>query len=161
MNWVCYGIYGKSVMIRIEISTIVRQYSHYAVYEILKHIETFPLFMKDIKEIKIKRCLGDYVVSEWKTDIDGTPVEWIEEDFFNKEKLEIEFRMLEGDFEDYKGRWIVSPIGQNARIIFIANLEWGIPNFEKYIGNILEEKARRSVKGMLWVIRKRLLSQGA
>jgi hypothetical protein len=34
-------------------------------------------------------------------------------------------------------------------------MEWGVPNFERYVGHVLEEKACRSIRSMLWLVRKK------
>lgn len=139
-------------MPKINLFTKIRK-SKNVIYNIIKNIEDYPTFMRDVKQIKIIKLSENIVVSKWNADIDGTPVEWIEELKFNKNK--IEFCMLEGDFEKYIGSWILESINNDTKITLEAQLEWGLPNFEKYVGKIFEEKACNCIRGMLWAIRKK------
>lgn len=142
-------------MPKINISTHIRKQLS-VVYSILKNVERFPQFMRDVKEIKVIRKISDKeIITKWKVDIDGTPVEWTEEDIFNDNERKLKFRMLEGDFDKYEGIWTLMPTTKGTRIILDTYLEWGVPNFEKYIGHVLEKKACKSIKSMLWLIRKK------
>ena len=142
-------------MPKINLSTMVQKPLS-LVYKILERVDNFHFFMRDVKGIKIIKRLENMIISEWKVDIDGTPVEWIQEDLYDKNKSQIEFRMLEGDFQEYQGRWIFEPRKDHTKIILEANLGWGVPNFEKYVGTFLEKKASESIRGMLWVIRREI-----
>jgi len=126
------------------------------VYDILKEPNKFPLFMKDAKKIDVIRmALGNAIITKWAVDIDGTPIEWTEEDLYNDKEKRIKFRMVDGDLKKYEGEWTLSPVKGGSRISLSIQLEWGIPNFEKYIGSILENKLCRSMRSMVWLIRKR------
>ena len=144
-------------MPKIKISTIVRRPLS-LIYEILQDVESFPSFMKDIKEVKvIERSDENTLIARWQTDIDGTPVEWIEENKFDERSKTINLKMIRGDFEKYEGKWKLFPVKNGTCLSFEAELDWGVPNFEKYIGHILEKKACRSIKSLLWLVRKKAM----
>lgn len=146
-------------MPNVNISTIVAK-SPVEIYRILKEIDKFPQFMKDAKEVKVlHRISDDKIVTRWKTDIDGTPVDWLEVDTYNDKEKSLVFKMLEGDFEKYEGRWTLTTLERGTKITLCTYLKWGIPNFERYIGHILENKAYRSLKSMLWLVRKRAMRE--
>ena len=147
-------------MPKIEVSTIVRK-SPSLVYKILKDMEKFPQFMSDVKQVKIfKKISNNTLLTEWKIDIDGTPVEWKEEDVFDDKMKKINFRMKEGSFKKYEGSWELRPVSNGTKIQLHTLLEWGVPNMEKHIGHVLEKKACRSIGSMLWLIRKRANNNG-
>jgi len=125
------------------------------IYGILRNLEKFPEFIRDIEKIAIlENKSNEIVITKWIADIDGTPVEWIETNHFNDNAKTMKFCMVKGAFEKYEGSWEIKKVANGSAIKFQAILEWGIPNFEKYIGNILEEKACKSIKGMIWLIKK-------
>ena len=142
-------------MVKIDISTKVRT-SPQSVYSILKDMSKFSAFMRDVKSIEaIKRISHSEIITKWELDIDGTFIEWIEEDLFDIDRLSVKFRMIEGAFKKYEGAWLLVPISDGTQIKLSIVLDWGAPNFEKYVSHVLEEKVYRSLKSMLWLIRKR------
>lgn len=128
------------------------------VYQALREMEHFPSFLKDVKEIFIRGAEDNKVVSDWKVDIDGTPIEWRQETLFDDTNHEIiRFRMLEGDYEKYEGEWLLEPQGAHATKVNIrAIFEWGVPGLERFVGHIFDDKARTSLRRMLYAIRREL-----
>ena len=113
------------------------------------------MFMRGVKRVDIvESAAPNTQISEWDADIDGADVWWRQKDMFFPETLRYEFEMVEGDFQKYSGVWAVTHEAQNkSRISFSAVIEWGIPKMEPYVANALNEKAAKSVKSMIWLIR--------
>ena len=64
---------------------------------------------------------------------------------------------LRSKWLDSKGIWKLEGSNNGKTNVFIsADFDWGIPKLEKFIGHILEKKARRSLRGMLNAITKKL-----
>lgn len=128
------------------------------VYEALKATEKFPSFLKDVKKISIISGNGNKAVSDWAVDIDGTPIRWRQETIFddNNQKV-IRFKMIDGDYEKYEGEWLLEEVSEGrTRVELRAEFKWGVPGLERFVGDILEEKALVSLKGMLFALRKEL-----
>jgi len=139
----------------IDITTKIKE-NWDKVFEIVEDMERFPEFMRDVKAIKLLRQDPDGSrIFQWEADIDGTPVEWVERNKVEKDANRIGFKMIEGDFQQFEGYWQISTIPGGSVLRLFSRFEWGVPNFEKYIGHILEDKASRSIRGMLWAVRKR------
>lgn len=139
----------------IEVSTTVKA-DKGRVYEIIKAMEHFPEFMRNVKQVKVLERKDNRIVTEWKTDIDGAPVEWVEEDIFDDEKMSCSFKAIEGDYK-YEGKWKLDEDGTGkTRVSILADLDWEVPTLGKFIGHILEKKARNSLKSMLNAITKKL-----
>jgi coenzyme Q-binding protein COQ10 len=126
------------------------------VYKILKDMESFPSFMRDIKTLKIIRRLHDGFVTMWEVDIEGAPVSWKEEDIFDDTNFEIRFSMSEGNYKAYRGYWQIQDRRHNCRLTLSTDFDWGIPILEAYVGKALEKKARRGLLGMLQAIKKKV-----
>jgi coenzyme Q-binding protein COQ10 len=142
-------------MVIIEVSKLVKQDKN-KVYSILKNMEEFPQFMKGVKKLSIIERDDNRLVTHWEVEIDGAIVMWKEEDIFDDKETTINFKMIEGDYKSYGGNWRVEDAPKGAKITIIANFDWGIPNFERYVGPVLERKARVSLKRMLKAIGERL-----
>lgn len=143
-------------MPKVEVSTIVRRKDKQAVYDLLKNMHEFPSFMRDVKNLKINEKEGNRFVSSWNAEIDGAAIYWKEEDLFNDKEMSLKFKMLEGDYTNYTGKWVLDETPHGTKITVSADFDWGIPAFEKFVGNILVRKARKSLKGMLNAIKHKL-----
>ena len=64
--------------------------------------------------------------------------------------------MLEGDYEVYEGEWKFLPLPRGTQIFISANLGWGFPSFETFIGDVLRSKVKVNFRGMLRAIRKKI-----
>ena len=143
-------------MLTIKLSILVNANKE-KVFKLLKDIEFFPKFIKNIESVKIiKRTSNNEILSEWKVDIDGAPAEWKQQDVFDDENFKIEFRMLEGDYDKYIGRWEILDASRGSKINLTTEFDWGIPNLEKFVGYILARKAKKNLKGMLMAVKKEL-----
>ena len=144
-------------MVNINVAALIRKKKE-TVYQALKEIEKFPSFLKDVKEIVIRSSNGRKIISDWKIDIDGTPIEWHQEMILDDlHQSAIFFRMIEGDYERYEGRWLLQEKADGVtRVELQAEFDWGVPGLERFVGKILEDKAIKSLKGMLYSLRKEL-----
>lgn len=123
------------------------------VYKILKDMESFPSFMRDVKNIKIIKEVDGHIVTSWETEVEGAPVQWREEDFFDDANYQMKFSLLDGSYKGYNGLWSVENSHRGSRLKLKADFDWGIPILEKYVGKALEEKARHGLLGMLQAIK--------
>jgi len=123
------------------------------VYKILKDMESFPSFMRDVKNIKIVKEVDGRIVTAWETEVEGAPVHWREEDFFDDANYQMKFNLLDGNYKGYNGLWSVENSLRGSKLKLKADFDWGIPVLEKYVGKALEEKARRGLLGMLQAIK--------
>lgn len=139
----------------IEVSKLVKQDKNKA-YNLLKNIENFPQFMKNIRSIKILERGEKKIIANWNVVIDGAEIFWKEEDSFDEKNCKVDFRMLEGDYNKYTGTWSVEEDKKGSRIILKVDIDWGIPILGKHVGRILERKARANFKRMLTTIVNRL-----
>lgn len=138
----------------IEISIVIRQ-SIGRVYELIKNMEQFPSFMKSVRKVEIIEKDSNRLITYWEVDLKGASVIWKEEDVFDDDIKSIKFRMIEGDYKDYHGRWLLKELNKKStQVIISANFDWGIPAFEKFVGSVLERKARTLLKGMLKAIKR-------
>ncbi len=142
-------------MSKIKVSVTISETKE-KVFEVIKAMDRFPEFMEDVKSVNIVYRSRDKLITEWKTDIDGTPIEWTEEDIFDNKELICKFRTLKGNYK-YNGTWKVEEIGLGqTRITINTEFDWEVPNFEKFLGHILTKKARISLRSMLNAIKKKV-----
>jgi len=123
------------------------------VYAALKDIEKFPVIMKYVNSIKIKKTGRNNIVSQWLLDVEGADVAWEEKDLFNDKAKTFKFSMLKGDYSGYSGTWRVTPRNNGSLLSLDIKIDWDVPSFEKIIGPILETKMKRILRGMMVAIK--------
>lgn len=127
------------------------------VYELIKKMEDFPAFMRNVKSLKvIKQLENNRVVTAWEAEIEGVLLCWKEEDFFDDLNQEIRFSMLEGNYKGCRGRWLIEANPQGSRLTLEADFDWGIPILEKYVGQALTDKARHGLLGMAQAVKTKI-----
>jgi len=141
-------------MVNIELSMAVKQ-ERKEVYNILRDIEEFPKFMRSVKKIEIMEKDLNRLVTHWEVDIEGVKLTWREEDLFDDVRMKIRFKMLEGDYKNYEGEWKIDETPKGTEISISVNFDWGIPVFEKFVGDALSRKAKTYLKGMLRSLKKK------
>lgn len=138
----------------IESSITVKQEVK-RVYNLLKEMERFPWFIAGVESVRARELSENKKITEWKIDIMGTPMSWKEEDIFDNKNMGIRFRMLEGSFADYYGKWKVSKSLTGTMISFSVNIDWSVADLKGPLGPILDQKARLAVKWILREIREK------
>lgn len=126
-----------------------------SVYGILKAMDQFPSFVNGIKHIKITKKMGNMIVAEWKINIDGANIIWIERATFYDKDMKIKFKMLEGDYDQYEGQWVLEDAPHGTILRLVANINWGAPGLMKFVGPLIEKKTRRALRGLLLGIKRK------
>ena len=125
------------------------------VYNLLKEMEQFPWFIAGVENIKVRDLSENKKISEWKIDIMGTPVSWKEEDIFDSQNMEIKFKMVEGSFANYSGKWKVLKSRTGTTISFSVKIDWSVSDLKGPLGPILDHKARLATRWLLREIREK------
>lgn len=127
-----------------------------SVYEMAKKMEDFPQFMPDVENVTILERENHRAVSEWITNVEGTPIIWKEEDLFDDQKMEIAYRLIEGDLEKFEGTWRFVPEGKGTQVILGVDYDFGMPALTELIGPTLELKVKENCDMMLEAMKSRI-----
>ncbi len=119
-------------------------------------MENFPQFMPDVENVKILERQGNRTTSEWITNVEGTPIIWIEEDLFFDEKFEIRYQLIEGDLEKFEGTWRFVPEGKGTKVILGVDFDFGMPSLTELIGPTLELKVKENCDMMLQAMKMKI-----
>ena len=126
------------------------------IYDIAVDMEKFPEFMEDVEEVNILERNGTVNISEWVTNIDGTPIIWTEEDRFDSDKLCITYKMIEGDLDKFEGEWKFTPTDNGCQVVLSVDYDFGMPSLTELIGATLESKLRENCQMMLSGMKKKI-----
>ena len=132
----------------VEITTTVAAPAA-VVYELAKDQERFPEFMPDVEIVVVLERHPDRAISRWKTLVEEAPIEWIEEDRFDDERLRIDYRLLEGDLDTFEGAWTFVERDGATHVTLGVEYDFGVPTLAELIGPTLEKKVRENSEMML------------
>lgn len=127
------------------------------IYEIAKDMEKFPLFMKDVKSVKVLERTGNKTITEWESMIDeDTPITWRELEEFDDKTPSIKYKLLDGDLDKFEGEWRFEKTPEGVKITLTVDFDFGMPAFEKIVGSVLKLKVQENAKMMLEAIKKKV-----
>lgn len=129
--------------------TIVINSDPKAVYELAKDMESYPNFMPDVESVKVLSREADTTVTEWISNVDGTPFQWTERDQFDDANLRIDYALIEGDLEKFEGSWTFQPVDDKTEVRLVVDYDFGLPELTELIGPTLHEKVGENSEMML------------
>lgn len=131
------------------VRTIVIEGEPRAVYELAKDMESYPGYMPDVESVKVVSRTPNTTVTEWVTDIDGTPFLWTEEDRFDDYGLRIDYSLIEGDLDKFEGAWTFQEKEGQTEVRLRVDYDFGLPELTELIGPTLHEKVGENCEMML------------
>ena len=131
------------------------------VYALFRNPETFPDFMPNVTSIEVVERGDGRSVSHWLTDLDGAPLEWTEADVYDDAQHVVAFSLIEGDVEEFEGRWLFLPREGGTLAVCELDYSLGVPILEEAVGPILQEKIEHNIRQMLAAVKERAEGHGA
>ncbi|MCD6309641.1 MAG: SRPBCC family protein [Candidatus Eremiobacteraeota bacterium] len=128
------------------------------VYKLARNMEEFPRYMPDVKEITVLERGENYTVTNWITEVEGTPITWKEKEIFDNSSLTISYRLIEGDLEKFQGEWHFIPVDEGTKVTLDVDYDFGVPAIEELMGPILKKKLEENCNMMLSSLKKKIES---
>ncbi|MEQ8186654.1 MAG: aromatase/cyclase [Candidatus Eremiobacterota bacterium] len=137
----------------VETSIIIKSDPE-AVYKLACNMEKYPDYMRDVSSVIVTERKENQTVTDWETNVDGTPIYWKEIDYFDPESLTISYKLIEGDLDKFEGQWIFKHVPEGTEVILGVDFDFGIPALEELIGPTLIVKVRENSLMMLEGMKK-------
>ncbi|HIU64662.1 MAG TPA: aromatase/cyclase [Candidatus Avacidaminococcus intestinavium] len=128
-------------------------------YEIIKNMEDYPRFMKDLEEVTVLERGSDYTISHWISNVDGRKIVWTERDTFFDTEKRITYQQTAGDLRKMEGEWLLNSTAEGTEVTLRVDFEFGIPMISGLLNPILKKKVRENSENMLAAIKQQLESQ--
>ncbi len=120
------------------------------VFAIAADMEQYPRFMPDVESVAVTERREDgSTVTEWVTNVEGTPIIWTEVDEFDLPTFTIRYRLIQGDLDKFEGDWTFTELPEGTLVTLKVDYDFGIPNLTELIGPTLELKVRENSQMML------------
>lgn len=132
----------------VEVSKVINA-SKGQLYEILKDMEKYPQFMKDLKSVKVLERDANTTLTEWQTSIMGNKIKWVEKDIFDDENKHISYHQHSGDLHKFEGEWILKEDTAGTRVTLTVDFEIGIPMVSGLLNPVAKLMIKENCENML------------
>ena len=139
--------------------TIVINGSKKDIYDVFVDSKSFPQWAENVLSVNIIEQKDNSYIAEWKTDVDGRKISWIEEDFPKPEKNRVEYKLVKGDLKKFEGFWQVEDDKSgSSKVTLVVDFEFGIPMLAALLHPILAKKVHSNSKQLLEALKKKVES---
>ncbi|GAA1266440.1 aromatase/cyclase [Pseudonocardia aurantiaca] len=136
-------------MPQVKVRALVPNTDADAVFARISDFERYSQYTDAVREIALRRLGNGVVESEWSVNFRNGILCWSERDHVDPAGRVIRFEQLDGDFEELSGEWTVTPAGQDARVVFTAEFDLGMPSIADLINPIAERALRENLEAIL------------
>ncbi|MBI2252863.1 MAG: SRPBCC family protein [Armatimonadetes bacterium] len=126
------------------------------IYELTKKMEEYPKFMRDVESVKVLERKNNSTITEWITNVDGTPIIWKELDNFDDENKIIKYKLIEGDLDKFEGEWTFEENQEGTLVSLGVDFDFGIPSLTELIGPTLKLKVEENSQMMLEGLKQKI-----
>ena len=139
----------------VEVSEKIMGVEAKAVYEVIKNMERYPLFMPDLVSVKILSKENNSTITAWKSSVNGMEFTWVEKDYFDDQKMIIDYEQIEGDLKKFAGKWQV--VEEDSVVVVLGvDFELGVPVLAEMINPLLKKTICDNCVKMIVGIKKEL-----
>lgn len=122
-------------------------------YEILKDMEKYPQFMKDLKSVKVLERNANTTLTAWETKIMGNSIKWVEKDIFDDENQHIRYHQHSGDLHKFEGEWILKEEAGGTRVTLTVDFEIGMPMIAGLFNPVAKLMIKENCENMLGALK--------
>jgi len=125
-----------------------------AAFRRITEFDRYPEFVDEVRSVVIRpQGPGGSMVSQWEIMFRNGPLRWSEVDYIQPALRRIVFEQIAGDFEVFRGSWLVEAAADGCEVTFEATFDFGIPS----LAGVLEPIAAKVLKEGIALIVDQLL----
>ncbi len=129
------------------------------VLRMIAKVEDFPRYMPSVKKVEVLERSDHAALTQWFVDVEGLPIQWKERDTFNVKDLRMDFKLTEGDLEQFEGSWTLRKMGEGTQVVVAVKARLGIPIIERVVTDILQTKLTKNFEMIIDGMEERFLSE--
>ncbi|MEW9532083.1 type II toxin-antitoxin system RatA family toxin [Microbispora sp. NPDC049125] len=133
-------------MRHLELDAVIHDATADAVYDGITRFDRYAEFAPHVRSAEVLIAWPEPVgESHWELNFRSGLLRWTEREQFARERLEIAFAQVDGDFESFSGLWTLRQDGGDVRLHFEADFDFGIPSMEGILDPIAERVIKETV----------------
>lgn len=132
-------------MRQVELDAIVHGAAAPYVFRQVLKFEHYPSLAPHVRATTVHATLPEPVgSSSWELHFRSGLLRWTERDEFDPAALRIAFTQTDGDFDEFSGHWQFTADGEDTRVSFRCDFDFGIPSLEGILDPIAERVIRET-----------------
>lgn len=143
--------------IEIKVSRIIPA-EQWRVVRLITKVWEFPTYIPCVKETSIIQKTHNTIKTKWRIHVDNVPVSWTEEDVLALKENTINFRAIDGDLEEFRGKWMFREHPQGTEVTINVILRVGIPAIKEFAQAYVKKLVTRNFEAILEAVERRLIS---
>ena len=147
----------KSDLIEIRVSRVIPS-EKWRIIRLITKVWEFPSYMPNVKEASVIQKSRNKIKTKWLIQVDKIPISWVEEDTLLLEQGTIQFEAVEGDLQEFKGKWIFKDHPEGTEVLVNVFLRVGIPAIKEFVDVYIEKLVTRNFEAILEALERRLIS---
>lgn len=137
-------------MRHVELDATVRGESAQRVFAELARFDRYPDLAPHVRATTVHETLPSAKgSSSWELYFRSGLLRWTEDEVLDLDGLRIEFAQDDGDFDVFAGSWAFTQDGDDVKVRFEADFDFGIPSMEGILDPIAE---RVILETVAWAI---------
>jgi coenzyme Q-binding protein COQ10 len=132
----------------VEVSKVIAA-PKVQLYEILKDMEKYPEFMKDLKSVTVLERNENTTLTAWETVLVGRTIKWVEKDIFDDGNQHIRYQQVSGDLQKFEGEWILTEADGGTKVTLTVDFEFGIPMVAGLLNPVAKLMIKENSENML------------
>jgi ribosome-associated toxin RatA of RatAB toxin-antitoxin module len=123
------------------------------VYETVVDFARYPALVDTVREVRLDPAATDgSLICHWSVNFRNGVLRWSEFDTFDRVNLISHFTQTSGDFEFFRGEWMLRPKGDDVVVTFESEFDFGVPTLAAIIDpvavRVLTESMRKVLLGL-------------
>lgn len=125
-------------MRHVEIRAFIRGLSADAVFDTLADFRHYTELVDVVRSVEVIPQPDGTVHSDWVVEFRNGLLRWTEQDWFRRDALRLDFKQIEGDFDEFYGGWVLVPETDGVRAALIADFDFGVPSLASIVEPVAE-----------------------
>ncbi|MDN3297067.1 SRPBCC family protein [Streptomyces ficellus] len=134
----------------IELRVLVPETDPARAFRLITDFGRYAELAEDVHEVVVHPTPeGEPGSSDWKVNFRRGVMSWNERETFEPEQLRIAFQQADGDFDDFRGDWRLTPREDGCEVRFAVTYDFGIPSLSGIMDPIAERVIKRAIRSVL------------
>lgn len=111
----------------------------------------YPKISSDVRFVAVTPATspGAPQHSEWEVNFRRGVMRWVEREELDPDRGSVTFTQTDGDFDDFHGRWQLTPANPGCEVLFEVTYDFGIESLAGIMDPIAERVIKRAICAVL------------
>jgi ribosome-associated toxin RatA of RatAB toxin-antitoxin module len=137
-------------MRRSELDAVIADTPATVVFDNILRFDRYPVLAPHVQSVQVRQTVPEPTgSSSWELHFRSGLLRWDETERFLPDQLRLEFEQTSGDFETFVGYWSLNQDGNDTKLHFQVDFDFGIDSMAGILDPIADRVLKETVA---WVI---------